>query len=456
MNAPAFDSPAFPVIVGSRVSRRATPHSASTASRKKVSTSAARQVSPRTAQGVCQGSQGSWKTGIENSDAHALWRALHRLVSVHPLVRSALASQQSAANTAPSFSINDLTQDLYLLLLQKRRFDHYLVSQMSDAEIEREIFQIELTNLLIGNLRRRRPENYRIVRRVSGVLESDSHFRPFKRASGKHKDQPARYRQAAEAVYGLRHWADDKPVKDSGTFNDLIANIPMRMRNRRRAGCTGETQVIVSNQELVELMMEILETIDSPAPLRVLRQLALAKLPVCDPEMMAIEDNSDDSRSGRNYDQLVSTDASPEQMALRQEQEREARCAALAFLDHLDALTRSNARRTERLWRVLWHCYFDREEPSQLEIAEMVGISDSSVSDYRRKIEAEMRKLTFVPEQLRVFAEELDEQLRWRLSLPDKDMALQRESDAVWAEYEYATIAKFESAPKLLVAAASA
>ncbi|MGH9844409.1 MAG: hypothetical protein ACREEM_37280, partial [Blastocatellia bacterium] len=412
---------------------------------------------PRAAQTVSQGGgQASWKTGIENSDAHALWRALHRLVSVHPLVRSALASQQSASNTTPSFSINDLTQDLYLLLLQKRRFDHYLASQMSDAEIEREIFQIELTNLLIGNLRRRRPENYRMVRRVSGVLESDSHFRRFKRANGKHKDQPARYRQAAEAVYGLRHWADDKTIKDYGAFNDLIANIPMRMRNRRRTGCTGETQVIVSNQELTDLMVEILETIDSPAPLRVLRQLALAKLPVCDPEMMTIEDDSDDSRPGRNYDRLVSTDASPEQMALRQEQEREARYAASAFLDHLYALTRSNAQRAERLWRVLWHCYFDREEPSQLEIAEMVGISDSSVSDYRRKIEIEMRKLTFVPEQLRVFAEELDEQLRWRLSLPEKDVALEHESDVVWAEYEYSTIAKFESAPKLLVASASA
>lgn len=458
MNAPAFESPAFPVKEGPRVSSRAVPPSARAASGKKVSTPAARQVPPK-AVSHSVSFQGEWKARIENSDAHALWRALHRLVSVHPLVRSALMSQQSASHTTPSFSINDLTQDLYLLLLQKRRFDHYLVSQMSDAEIEREIFQIELTNLLIGNLRRRRPENYRIFRRVSGVLESDSHFRPFKRSSGKHKDQPARYRQAAEAVYGLRYWADDKPVKDSGTFGDLIASIPMRMRNRRRVGCTGETQVIVSNQELIELMVEILERIDSPAPLRVLRQLALAKLPVCDPEMMAIEDDSDESRPGRTFDWLVSTDASPELMALQQELEGEARCAAKGFLDRLDLMTRSHSQRTERFWRVLWHCYFDPDEPSQLEIAEKVGISDSSVSDYRRKIELEMRKLTFAPEQLRVFAEELDEQLRWRLSLPETDLSPRHEADAVWAEYECATIAKFESAPTapaILVAAASA
>src|SRR5262245_7516972 len=258
MDAPVFKSPEISVKPGSRVFSRVNSRTSPSTLHKSVS----RPISGPVSQKVSQATSSSWKIGIENRDAQSLWRALHRLVSVHPLVRSALVSQQSPANSASSFSINDLTQDLYLLLLQKRRFDHYLVSGMSDAEIEREIFQIELTNLLIGNLRRRRPENYRIVRRVSNVLESDSHFRQFKKTYGKYKDQPARYRQAAEAIYGLRGWSDDKPVKDSGTFNDLIANIPMRMRNRRRAGCAGDTQVIVSNQELIELMVEIMETID--------------------------------------------------------------------------------------------------------------------------------------------------------------------------------------------------
>lgn len=330
-----------------------------------------------------------------------------------------------------------------MLLLQKRRFDHYVVSQMSDSEIEREIFQIELTNLLIGSLRRRRPENYRIVRRVSGVLESESLFRLFHPGGGKRGKQPARYRQAAEAVYGLSEWPDDKKIKDSGTFTDLIIAVPMRRRNRRRAGCTGDTQVIVSNQELVELMVEILQAIDSPAPLRILRQLALTKLPVCDPEMTAIDDDSDDERSGRNYEWAASSDDSPEQVAMRDEQEREARCAASAFLDQLSLLNRSNAQRTERFWRVLWHCYFDPEEPSQLEIAELVGISDSSVSDYRRKIETEMRKLRFAQEYLRCFADELDEQLRWRLSLPEK-APFHREFDA-GAAYTDCDFARYEA-----------
>ncbi len=388
-----------------------------------------------------------WKTRIENSDAQSLWRSLHRLVSAHPLAHSALNSSRSSVHYLSSSSLNDLTQDLYLLLLQKGRFNHYIISQMSDAEIEREIFQIELTNLLIGNLRRRRPENYRIVRRVSGVLESDSRFRQFRQRNG----QSARYRQAAEAVYGLSGWSENKVVKDSGTFADLIHHIPMRMRNRRRAGCTGDAQIIVSNQELVELLAEILKAIDSPAPLRLLRQLALSKLPVCDPEMTSIDDEVNEEGQGCNYDWIASSEPGPEHTALMKEREREARRAAPEFLQSLSLLVRSNRKRTERMWRILWHCFLDADEPSQLEIAEMVGLSDSSVSDYRRKIEAELRKLDFTPEQVRAFAEELDEQLRWRLALLDEpnSSTSEEELDAspLWSRCDLGALMRLEPVP---------
>ncbi|MFN0086553.1 MAG: hypothetical protein ACKVX9_14285 [Blastocatellia bacterium] len=439
MNAPAMKTPGSPANTSPCIQSRTSVSRPAAA----AAGTAAGKPAKIEAEGPRGSNQGTWKAKIENADSQALWRSLNRLVAVHPLVRSALGIQQNAPNGMPSSSINDLTQDLYVLLLQKRRFDHYVVSQMSDSEIEREIFQIELTNLLIGSLRRRRPENYRIVRRVSGVLESESMFRQFQPGGGRRGKPPARYRQAAEAVYGLSEWPEDKRIKDSGTFADLIVAVPMRRRNRRRAGCTGDTQVIVSNQELVELMLEILTAIDSPAPLRVLRQLALTKLPVCDPEMTAIDDDADEDRSGRSYEWAASGDDSPEQAAMRGEQEREARRAASAFLDHLGLLNRSNTLRTERFWRVLWHCYFDPEEPSQLEIADLVGISDSSVSDYRRKIEVEMRKLRFAQEDLRCFADELDEQLRWRLSLPEK--APDRREFEAGAAYDECGFARYEA-----------
>lgn len=392
--------------------------------------------------------QGSlWKTRLEQTDAPGMWNALHRMVSSHPMVRSALGNQHSVCLPTP-FSLHDLTQDLYVLLLQKGRFNHYLAAGMSDAEIEREIFQIELTNLLIGNLRRRRPENYRIVRRVSQILENDSNFRRFRRFRKQNSNQVERYRQAADAVFGLSEWNDDKPMCDSGRFDEQISKVSMRLRNRRLTGCTGETQVIVSNQELVELMVEIFQAIDSPAPLRVLRQLALSKLPVFDPTLTSIDDEINEERQGRNYnDSLASAEANPEEITLRSEQETEARKAAVQFLDRLSSLTRFNSQRTERLWRVLWHCYFDADEPSQLEIAEMVGISDSSISDYRRKIESEMRSLRFSPDQMSSFAEELNEQLRWRLSLPERiERRPELGEDITWPGQHYPTRAFYPAA----------
>lgn len=382
-----------------------------------------------------------WKTSIED-DAQALLNALQRLVSVHPLVRSTLSSQQSSATLLPIFSTHDLAQDLYLLLLEKGRFSHYLESQMTDTEIEREIFQIELTNFLIGRLRRRRPENYRIVRRVSGVLESEARFKVFHKKNG----QTGRYRQAADVIYGLNEWSDSKPMRDTGTFTDLIAHLPMRVRNLRRVGCRGEAQVIVTNQELTELMVEILRAIDSPAPLRVLRQLALTKLPVYDAEIGSLDEEISEERQQRRYaTALISTDASPEQLALARENERQARRLANDFLDGLLRATRSNWVRTERMWRVLWHCFFDPAEPSQLLIAELVGISDSSVSDYRRKLEAELRKLKLTADQMRHFTEELREQLHWRLSLPAPSAVVPLEkkaevADTSWLSFEYQSL----------------
>ncbi|NOT63184.1 MAG: hypothetical protein HOP19_23490, partial [Acidobacteria bacterium] len=68
-----------------------------------------------------------------------------------------------------------------------------------------------------------------------------------------------------------------------------------------------------------------------------------------------------------------------------------------------------------RLCRVLWHCYFDPTEPSQLAIAELVGVSDSSVGDYRRKVEYEMRQMRLSFAQVAHFTDALREELRVRL-----------------------------------------
>jgi hypothetical protein len=392
-----------------------------------------------------------WKSLLENNEAALLWQSLHRLVSIHPLVRSAQRNQHTAKNSTSLLSLQDLTQDLYLLLLEKSRFNYYVQRQMTDAEIEREIFQVELTNMLIGGLRRRQPENYRIVRRISAVLEGDACFRIIRQPDS---HQTARYRQAVNVIYGLRDWSQNKPLKDSGTFEDLIANVPMRTRNRRRVGCKGDAQVIVTNQELSELLLEIFHAIDSPASLRVLRSLALSKLPVYDAMVSSLEQVTEQDEYQRGWErQFVSTNSCPEQINLRREQELLARRAAHDFLARLDRLTRFQRKRTQKLWQILWYYYFDPEEPSQLSIAARLGMSDSSVSDNRRKMEQEMQKLLkpdFSPEQMSYFAEELALQLKRQLARTEDtrwNKVKGQQDRSAWPRFSYAPLSSLEALP---------
>ena len=351
-----------------------------------------------------------WKKYLEE-DAQGLLRVLQRMVNAHPLARSAWQGQAATLGPALLFSPPDITHDLYLLLLQKDRFRHYLASGMTDAEIEREIFQVELTNYLIGILRRYRPENYRIARRIGSVLESDARFKPMREHG-----QAARYRQSAEAVYGLAEWDGARAAQAGYSATVALAQISTRKRDLRCVGCSGDTQVIVSNQELAVLLAEILQALDAPAPLRVLRQLALSKLPVWDVTLTPIETDADDERlGGVRAERLTSAEANPEEQIVQHEEAQRARLAAQTFLARLHASTKENAMRTERLCRVLWHCYFDPTEPSQLAIAEIVGVSDSSVGDYRRKLEGEMRRLSLSFAQVAHFSEALRAELRRRL-----------------------------------------
>ena len=90
---------------------------------------------------------GKWVESLKASDVNQIWLELHRIVSSHPLVR---ASKQAGflVEEGKYNAYTDLTQELFVALLSKERFQHYLDTEMSDAEIEAEISQIELTNLL--------------------------------------------------------------------------------------------------------------------------------------------------------------------------------------------------------------------------------------------------------------------------------------------------------------------
>src|SRR5207237_7151066 len=81
---------------------------------------------------------GNWVESLRNSDVNRLWTELHRIVSHHPLVRASRSAGLLVEEGGQN-AYTELTQELFVQLLSKERFQHYLDTEMTDAEIECEI-----------------------------------------------------------------------------------------------------------------------------------------------------------------------------------------------------------------------------------------------------------------------------------------------------------------------------
>ena len=349
---------------------------------------------------------GKWVESLRCSDVNRLWSELHRIVSHHPLVR---ASRNAGllVEEGGGGAHTDLTQELFVQLLSKNRFEHYLDTSMTDYEIECEISQIELTNLLTAELRKRHPESYRLARRISTLIQSSSNFRRFD-TSGI-ADEP--HRRLADRIYGLSEWADNKRRRDSHDLEQRARMVPVRQRDTRMVGCTGDSQVVISNSDLEDLIVSVLDSVDSPVDVRTLRSLVMSRLPVMDIYLVPLE--TDDNDNERFQFEPVDRRDNPEQGLLRRESEDEAAGFVDQFLKNLHETVRGKVKQYNRILGVLWHCYLASESSTQLEVAAVLGVSDSLVSDYRRRIEQELRALSFGEvEEARRFESALRERVR--------------------------------------------
>lgn len=299
-------------------------------------------------------------------------------------------------------------------LLSKNRFEHYLETAMTDYEIECEISQIELTNLLTAELRKRHPESYRLARRISTLIQSSSHFRRFD-TSGT-GDEP--HRRLADRVYGLSEWTEAKRRRDTHDLEQRVQMIPVRARDTRMVGCTGDSQVVISNSDLEDLIVSVLDAVDSPADVRTLRSLVMSRLPVMDIYLVPLD--TDDSDSEGSHFEPVDKRENPEQGLLRRESEDEAANSVDQFLKRLHDTVRGKVKQYNRILGVLWHCYLSSENSTQLEVAAVLGVSDSLVSDYRRRIEHELRELSF---------NEVEEARRFEGALRERVQALVSSSE---------------------------
>lgn len=362
-----------------------------------------------------QSRSGPWVESLRCSDVSRLWAELHRIVCHHPLVRAS----RSAGLLVEEGSHNaytDLTQELFVQLLSKARFQHYLDTEMTDSEIECEIGQIELTNLLTSELRKRHPESYRLARRISTLIQSSANFRRFD-TSGT-DDEP--HRRLADRVYGLSEWPTEKPRRGSQDLEQRIQMIPVRQRDTRMVGCTGDSQVVIGNADLEDLIISVLEAMDAPVDVRMLRSLVMSRLPVMDIYLVPL--GGDDADDGGNQFEPVDGCENPEQGLLRRESEREAANFVDGFLKSLHETVRGKVKQYNRMLAVLWHCYLSPDHSTQLEVASTLGVSDSLVSDYRRRIEQELRALSFSEiEEARRFEMALRERVRSLVLIGDEE-----------------------------------
>jgi hypothetical protein len=408
----------------------------------------------------------NWSSLLHGEDVEGLWSGLYQIISRHPAVRPLHFVTDGAAVASPIEINADLTQELFLELFQKQRFDYYIESGYSSSDIENEIAHIEVPNLVGARLRKRYPESFRMARRVSALLKSSPTFcrqgespegeaestkkrrgRPPKAAklqavaasaahalttrtfaddddsdalddlaeddfshskTNGHSHPPVKRKRMVNQVYGLRSWAATKGLSDSGHFTDLIKNVPTRKRDTRIVGRSGTSQLILSNPELEELMVEIFKAIDSPTDVRTLRQLVLSKIPLQDYNIASLDEELNAGNSGATMRRdPADTRDTAEDLLLREERRVHAAELAGEFLSLLRRAVNNNERRFSRLLATLWHCYYNPDNPSQLEIAELLGVSDSLVSDNRRLIEFELKKLNLSREAGSIFSESL-------------------------------------------------
>ena len=405
----------------------------------------------------------NWAGLLAEEDVEGLWNGLFQLVSRHPAVRPLHFATDGAAVSSQTEINADLAQELFLELFQKQRFDYYVRSRYKSVDIENELARIEVPNLVGARLRKRYPESFRMARRVSSLLKSSPRFRRFgaevasdleavkpitrrgrppKKAipspeevarqaavleddddsetiddsvedghSGTKKNgngtEPRR-RRMVNQVFGLCEWPRSKPLSDSGHFTELIKAVPMRSRDTRLVGRSGTSQLILSNPDLENLIVEVLTVIDSPADVRTLRQLALSKIPLQDYNVASLDEELNSGTGGATMRREArDTRENPEDVLLRGEEDDRVDSMADEFLTALRRAVNNNERRYTRLLSTLWHCYYNPEGPSQLEIAKLLGVSDSLVSDNRRLIEYELKKLKLSMEEGPIFSESL-------------------------------------------------
>jgi hypothetical protein len=234
-----------------------------------------------------------WGAILSAGDVQSLWNKLYGLISKHSSVRHLAAPYRSSHDRLMDIYA-DLTQELFLKLHRKGRWQFYVAAGYADNQVEHELYHIEVPNLISCLLRKRYPESYRLVRRVSSLLRTSIEFKHYERPvyfndNGSLARSKGTCRKHALKVYGLSSWPLWKAVRHTSEFPELIKDVEVRLRDTRRTGRGSASQLIISNNELLKLMVDIFNAIDSPTDVRTFRAMVLSKIAVEDSRFISLD-----------------------------------------------------------------------------------------------------------------------------------------------------------------------
>ncbi|MGA9773606.1 MAG: hypothetical protein WBV94_31535, partial [Blastocatellia bacterium] len=294
---------------------------------------------------------------------------------------------------------SDLTQGLFLRLLEKDRWHHYLDAGYSNDRVEQELFRIEVPNFVSELQRERYPESYRLARRISDLIKTRPEFQyyqPCCSTEAKRSELPRVTNKMVLKVYGLSCWPAGKEIKRNANPEHLVREVAVRNRDTRRTGRGSGSQIIISNEELTQLIIDIFTAVDTPLTIRMIRGFVMSKLMIEDCWFISLDAEltsaSDHVTEPQRVD-LPDKRPTPLDSLLDKEMKQQIEYVVESLLNSMREAVRYKAIRYSKLIDVAWHCYFNPASPSQTKIARLMGISDSLVSHYRGIFDELIRSL---------------------------------------------------------------
>ncbi len=328
---------------------------------------------------------GKWNDILSTFNAERVWAELHRIIAKNKLSRNHVKHDGFIDEGKYNYFV-DLTQELFTLLLEKNRFQHYIDTEMSDVEIEIEISQIEISNMMTLKLRKRFPERFRMSRRISNILKNSDEFFESTPSGEKTRLSERTFVSPAFISYiGIN--ATDNIIEAETT------NIPHVNRDIRFAGATGDTQIIISNPDLVELIKTILYKVGLPMSVRQIRNVVIRKLNLMDISISHVEELAHDNDGDEKEFDIADVRPNPEQSYVTLDFEHKINNVVDDFMWKLSLSVRHKQKQFKLTCNILYVMYLTEPLISQLSVSKRLGVSDALISGYRKSIESLLKEL---------------------------------------------------------------